>query len=418
MRILALVVASFLVGCVANEPSPQLPNLTESLNVHIAPPIGEASAVQTSRYVFERRAPAEELTNILSVPVDVRLPVMSNMTIKESMNFMLNGSGVRLRTPASYGEAQLFNQPLPLIQTDMGNMPLRQALQIMAGPAFVLEEDIVKREVGFSLKKGYTWIPPKYDEVLMSPRLKTSLSNTIKTASANANVVAAAEIKEVKKKPKPSISRDDDSIEQKNNERFSASSAANALLTSPLSKSIIPKTKRLAFRVHSGERYRSALLRWVHRSGADNVAIAQEPDFLRALDNLATRDFAISGSLEQAVAALSLHDPTLSELTLYSLSKKGMVALHPYKNEAVTLFNVQGKTLQAAVKGVVKHYRWYWDDNDSWSVDDYPFPASYPLVTRIGDISKALAIVLKQYPLEARRLDATKTIYIREATPL
>lgn len=87
------------------------------------------------------------------------------------MEFLLSGSGVSLRTPTSYAESELYAQPLPLGQTDMGHMSLRQALQVMGGQAFVLEEDVVRREVGFRLKFGYVWQAPKAVKGGLPPRI-------------------------------------------------------------------------------------------------------------------------------------------------------------------------------------------------------------------------------------------------------
>ena len=78
---------------------------------------------------------------------------------------------------------------------------------------------------------------------------------------------------------------------------------------------------------------------------------------------------------------------------------------------------VSGDTLKAATKQVTEHYGWRWDEKSSWPVADFTF-TPYPLVTKEGDISMAMTTLLGPYPLKAQRLDATKTIYIKEVTPL
>ncbi len=188
-RWLALSVASVLVGCTSTPPPAPTP---PPLNVRTAPELSAGQAVHTSRYVTQSRASGAELTDILGVPIDARLPVMTQMTVKQGMEFLLNGSGMALRTPTSGAEAQLYTQALPLGQTNMGHMSLREALQVMGGQAFLLEEDVVRREVGFRLKDGYVWQAPlvaggnhmpqpsstgaSNSEVVMTPRLNQSLA--------------------------------------------------------------------------------------------------------------------------------------------------------------------------------------------------------------------------------------------------
>ncbi|WP_181028003.1 hypothetical protein, partial [Vibrio jasicida] len=390
------------------------------------PDLSAQPAVYTSRYVTERPAGAN-MTDILGVPVEARLPVMSKMSVKDGMEFLLSGSGVSLRTPTSYAESELYAQPLPLGQTDMGHMSLRQALQVMGGQAFVLEEDVVRREVGFRLKYGYVWQAPKAvkgwsasahrsptpqsakpsiessaSAIMMTPQLKQALA-----AQSSSNAVPSQQAM---------LAQSDDlfgggASTQPSRAKASGSKASTATRATPVKKA------QVAYRVHAGESYRSALTRWAYKDGNRHLAFAQDEAFLDTLEEKAAQDFVKTGSLARAVAALSASQASLSSLTLYPKPSLNLVAFHPWRGERVTTLMVTGKTLQAAVKSTTEHYDWHWDTDASWTVDDYPFSA-YPLVTREGDISAAMTVLLKPYPLKAQRLDATKTLYIKEATPL
>ena len=415
MRMIALSVMGVLAGCASSEPPAPIPSSPPPLNLRVAPSLGEATPIQTSRYVLERRSPASELTDILNVPVDVRLPAMDNLTVKDGLDFLLKGSGMRLRTPTSYGEAQMYEQPLPLTHMNMGLIPLRQSLQVLGGQAFELEEDVVKREVGFRLKSGYVWTPPKYDGVLASPQLdKALLANRTKTASSEINLDWLVDDVAVK----PGHSRVKAAVSKTVNgptTLIKTQSKADSLT------SVAKKREAMSlpfYNVVKGERYRDALLRWVHRDGFERMALAQEPEFLAAMESRASSEFSVRGSLRKAVVKLASEVPELASLTVYENQSQSLVALHPYRTEPVKAFVTQGDTLEEVVSHTVKQYDWNWNDATSWTVDNYGFGSEYPMVTRHGDISSALSILLKQYPLEARRLDATRTIYIREATPL
>ncbi|WP_156144631.1 hypothetical protein, partial [Vibrio hyugaensis] len=375
------------------------------------------------------------MTDILGVPVEARLPVMSKMSVKDGMEFLLSGSGVSLRTPTSYAESELYAQPLPLGQTDMGHISLRQALQVMGGQAFVLEEDVVRREVGFRLKYGYVWQAPKAvkgwsasahrsptpqsakpptepaaSAIVMTPQLKQSLA-----AQSGSNVASSssAASKAATSSQQTMLAQSDDlfgggASTQPSRAKASGSKASTVTRSTPVKKA------QVAYRVHAGESYRSALTRWAYKDGNRHLAFAQDEAFLDTLEEKAAQDFVKTGSLARAVAALSASQASLSSLTLYPKPSLNLVAFHPWRGERVTALMVTGKTLQAAVKSTTEHYDWHWDTDASWTVDDYPFSA-YPLVTREGDISAAMNTLLGPYPLKAQRLDATKTLYIKEA---
>ncbi|MCE7733050.1 hypothetical protein [Vibrio campbellii] len=294
-RWLMCSLAGVLVGC---QTPPEPVSAPPPLNVRIAPDLSAQPAVYTSRYVTERPAGAN-MTDILGVPVEARLPVMSKMSVKDGMEFLLSGSGVSLRTPTSYAESELYAQPLPLGQTDMGHMSLRQALQVMGGQAFVLEEDVVRREVGFCLKYGYVWQTPKAvkgwsasahrsptpqsakpptepsaSAIVMTPQLKQSLA-----AQSGSNASSSSSQQAM-------LAQSDDlfgggASTQPSRAKASGSKASTATRTTPVKKA------QVAYRVHAGESYRSALTRWACKDGNRHLAFAQDEAFLDTLEEKA-----------------------------------------------------------------------------------------------------------------------------------
>ena len=384
-----MLTAGMLVGCQTTS-APIV--TTPTLNIRTAPELASTPAVHTSRYVTERAAGAE-MVDILGIPLEARLPVVGQMTVEEGMAFLLNGSGVSLRPPSTYAQTQLYAQPLPMSHSDLGKLPLRSALQIMAGQAFMLEEDVVRREVGFRLKPGY--VPPKPRLHDNEPRVKGW------SESAHLSDIAMTPALTQSLKANKASLTDNDAL----------------FVGESTSRSTPAKQKMSTYRVKKGETYRKALTRWAHKEGNRHLAFAQDATFLKALESISTTGFEKTGTLSMAVAALTASVPRLSSMRLHPNPRLDLVAFHPWAGDSVTTIMIQGNTLKQAVKDTVKHYDWHWDEAASWPVNDYSFSA-FPLVTRQGDISSAMATILGPYPLKAQRLDATKTIYVQESNPL
>ncbi|WP_439146826.1 hypothetical protein [Vibrio sp.] len=412
-RWLMLSFAGLLAGCQTPPEPVQAP--PPPLNIRTAPELS-GSHVQTSRYVIEHTA-GEQMTDILGVPIEARLPVMSKMSIKEGIEFLLSGSGVSLRTPTSYAETQLYAQPLPLGHTDMGHMSLRQALQVIGGQAFSLEEDVVRRNVGFRLKYGYEWQAPK--PVTGYSKGQSPLVGTVKASKGAATSVVMTPQLKKSLASKSASSEARSSVESDNDALFASDQQGKSTLSSKAtpSKSSVKKKALTTYRIHAGESFRTALTRWAYKHGDQPLAFAQDEAFLSALDETATQDFIRTGSLYGAVKALAASNPSINTLTLYSNTSSKLLAFHPWQGERITTLMVSGDTLKAATKQITEHYGWRWDEKSSWPVADFTF-TPYPLVTKEGDISMAMTTLLGPYPLKAQRLDATKTLYIKEVTPL
>ena len=86
----------------------------------------------------------------LATSVD-RAPPVSVTRIGEAIDWLLAPSGYRLSSleTAAPGRAALLALPLPESQRTLAHLPLRAALQVLAGPAFRLVEDPVHRLVSF-----------------------------------------------------------------------------------------------------------------------------------------------------------------------------------------------------------------------------------------------------------------------------
>ena len=392
-----MVVGVLLLSGCAHEPPPvtPIPISMPPSNLRVAPELTDKPVVQTSRYTLANPTSGAALVDILNIPVEVRIPKVGPMTIGDGFNFLLDGSGVVLRTPTSYGEAQRYRQPIPLAHTNMGTMPLREALQVIGGEAFELEEDVVKREVGLRLKSGYRWDAPQSKQTVtasQSVSSKRSASRTTKPDPSGAATSGASLI---------------DALYG-----HSARTDTKRKLSTKPSKSKKPKT---VFKLAKGERYREAVMRWARQDGYKQVALAQDATFLKALDGQSSQGWSVTGSLAQSVARLSAEVSELQTLTVDQRPSLKLAGFHPWSNQRTTTTVVKGTSLKDATHRLVSDYGWHWDKDYSWQADDLPFTGAYPIVTPKHDITQALAVVLAQYPLKAQKLDATQTIYIREA---
>ncbi len=410
-RWLALSVASVLVGCTSTPPPAPTP---PPLNVRTAPELSAGQAVHTSRYVTQSRASGAELTDILGVPIDARLPVMTQMTVKQGMEFLLNGSGMALRTPTSGAEAQLYTQALPLGQTNMGHMSLREALQIMGGQAFLLEEDVVRREVGFRLKDGYVWQAPlvtgvshmpqpsstgvSNSEVVMTPRLNQSLAtNGASSASTTKNAA--------------SLSSDELFM---GNEKPTRAPSATAKSTK--SKTV---TKRSAadantnFVISKGEAPYHAIQRWFESKKFARVAFALDDEQQAALLEPLKQSVYYHGTLPDAITELGKQ----LELPLHFDMQRGIAAIHTL-DVIPDIQWVHGSTLKQAVANLARSYGWQWQDKGaqaSWMSDnDYPLISEFGVVTPRGAFDEALDTVLDGYPVKAQLIAGTRQVFIRE----
>lgn len=110
--------------------------------------------LQVGRYQSVMVEPTDEQLDLLSHIVEMELPGRIN-TIGQAISHLLDGSGYRLLSPklAECYRSHLFAMPLPQVQRQLGPLSLRQALELIGGPAFRLVIDPTYRLVSFELIK-------------------------------------------------------------------------------------------------------------------------------------------------------------------------------------------------------------------------------------------------------------------------
>jgi len=110
--------------------------------------------VQVGRYQSVRMRPNKNQVDLLSAVVTRYFPEHVN-TVGAAVTLLLDGSGYRLlsETLAESNRIHLFAMPLPEVQRQVGPLSLRQALELLGGPAHRLVIEPTYRLVSYELIK-------------------------------------------------------------------------------------------------------------------------------------------------------------------------------------------------------------------------------------------------------------------------
>ncbi|PHM28550.1 pilus assembly protein PilL [Xenorhabdus innexi] len=161
-RVLISLMAVILTGCTTcvKQPPPanaSPPSVTQRQNSpSVSPDIyGQApEVVRAGRYILVSTDPTTAQRDPLSQLIEVHIPASGQPTVGDALRDVLRQSGYRLCAPEKTHDI-LYRQPLPSVHTQSGPVRLRTVLQFMAGPAWQLEVDEVRRVVCHHLRPGY-----------------------------------------------------------------------------------------------------------------------------------------------------------------------------------------------------------------------------------------------------------------------
>ncbi|MCU7247280.1 PilL N-terminal domain-containing protein [Pseudomonas koreensis] len=162
-----ILLSTQLAGCQTAKPSPIAPV--------IAPVLKPASeryipVQRQGRYTLVELTPEAAKLDLLLQVIDIDIPSAWVISVEEAMHYVLLRTGFRLceRTSAN---AALFVLPLPAAHLKLGPIVLREALQMLAGPAWALHANEQGRQVCF--------VPAQADEPEAAVQLTTEPSETI-----------------------------------------------------------------------------------------------------------------------------------------------------------------------------------------------------------------------------------------------
>lgn len=118
--------------------------------------LGTTARAETQSYAVINPTATADQRDLLAVVVSLKFPP-NVTTVGQALTALLERSGYRL----AYGDntdpqlATLMHLPLPQVHRSLGPIRLRDALQALAGSAWILVEDPVNRLVSFDLDSRF-----------------------------------------------------------------------------------------------------------------------------------------------------------------------------------------------------------------------------------------------------------------------
>ncbi|MCU5784636.1 conjugal transfer protein [Alcanivorax balearicus MACL04] len=139
----------------SNAPESPVPSQTQAANgltdaspdLYMMERVSDApQVVRTGRYQLWELGTSSGQQQLIDQVVRVAIPSTLSVTVKDALVHLLAGTGYHLCDGVP---SDLANQPLPLTHRNLGPASLHEALQVLAGPAWVLQQDPRRREVCF-----------------------------------------------------------------------------------------------------------------------------------------------------------------------------------------------------------------------------------------------------------------------------
>jgi len=153
--LIAFLLVLFLSSCATNkviQDKTEINRENESYIVKDGKKIQTVQTVQTDRYTLvELEDPTKNY--VLDQIIYTSIPRQLSISVKDGMEYLLNQSGYSLCSNEII--TVLYDKKLPKIHYKIGPVKLNDALQILAGKAWLLTVDHVEREVCFKLNEGY-----------------------------------------------------------------------------------------------------------------------------------------------------------------------------------------------------------------------------------------------------------------------
>jgi conjugative transfer region protein (TIGR03748 family) len=144
-----LCISTLLAGC-TTPPSAHAPNTNITAQALTSQSSQPSTAItRTARYTLADTNPRADQIDPLNQVIDIRIPENLSPTVEEAIHYALLRSGYRL-CAASDQLRQLYSYSLPGAHYQLGPITVRSALETIAGSAWQLRVDALKREVCFA----------------------------------------------------------------------------------------------------------------------------------------------------------------------------------------------------------------------------------------------------------------------------
>ncbi len=159
------VALAVMAGCAQQQPKPT-PEPVSSVSPYlIAPDVyaGDLPGVEAGaspatvtygRYTEVAVGPTVAQRDLMAQIIDIQIPTSMSPTLGDAIRYTLAKSGYALAAPSSVTDP-LYTAPLPAPLYRIGPMTLRDALQILGGPAWQVQVDELHRLVQYVPRPGY-----------------------------------------------------------------------------------------------------------------------------------------------------------------------------------------------------------------------------------------------------------------------
>lgn len=149
------ILASGLTACAVSEAqSSAVPMPAQSQDgkspTQKANPSPAYQVVRTGRYQLVKADAKQGQKDLLEQVVDVHIPDVESPTVSDALRYVLRGTGYQLCDANHAPQTYLYSRPLPAAHHQIGPMPLRSALQMLAGDPWELEADGISRTVCYT----------------------------------------------------------------------------------------------------------------------------------------------------------------------------------------------------------------------------------------------------------------------------
>lgn len=162
--------------------------------------------------------------------------------------------------------------------------------------------------------------------------------------------------------------------------------------------------------IYPDENYFDAMNRWFARDDIKQVAWSLDADTMKVLNSAPTGTISFAGTTQSVMRELSRQLGTPFEFTYDRI--RNIAALHQFHGRGVQIVEVKGVSIQDAIASIADEYQWHWQEDNWHSPHNFKLQSHYPIVTPKGDINRALNTVLNGYPVNAKLLNSTRTLFI------
>lgn len=158
-----LSLLAFVIGCTTQtEPAPEPMHDNSRNPALLAPDLYSIDAVSEKepvvrygRYTLVSTLPAPGQHDLMAQIIDITIPATMHPNVGDAMQYVLDRSSYSLCAAETDPVRIIYGRPLPASQYKLGPMTLRNTLQVLAGSAWQVQVDEVKREVCYVLRQGY-----------------------------------------------------------------------------------------------------------------------------------------------------------------------------------------------------------------------------------------------------------------------